>query len=143
MDSKEFITRSEEETFRLAERLGAALEGREVVMLEGELGAGKTIFAKGLASGLGLEDRGLVVSPSYTLVNVYEARVPIFHIDLYRIESEEEIEDLGWEDYISGGVVIVEWADRMPPLEGAIRVNIRVGEDDSRRITIRGAHIPL
>jgi tRNA threonylcarbamoyladenosine biosynthesis protein TsaE len=143
MDSKEFITRSEEETFHLAERLGAAMVGGEVVLLEGELGAGKTIFAKGLASGLGLNDRGQVVSPSYTLVNVYEARVPIFHIDLYRIESEEEIDDLGWEDYLGGGVVIVEWADRMPPLEGAIRVFIFIDEDDSRRITIRAPHIPL
>jgi tRNA threonylcarbamoyladenosine biosynthesis protein TsaE len=129
-------TRHERETFRLAEDLARSLSGDEVLLLTGELGAGKTVFAKGLAAGLGVADPNQVCSPSYTLVNVYQGRVPVFHIDLYRLGSGAEIEDLGWEDYLGEGVVIVEWAERLPfPLEG-IRVRIDPGPDDERTITI-------
>lgn len=129
-------TRNKRETFRLAEDLARSLSGDEVLLLTGELGAGKTVFAKGLAAGLGVADPNQVCSPSYTLVNVYQGRVPVFHIDLYRLGSGAEIEDLGWEDYLGEGVVIVEWAERLPfPLEG-IRVRIDPGPDDERTITI-------
>jgi tRNA threonylcarbamoyladenosine biosynthesis protein TsaE len=131
------ITRSAEETLRAAAELASAFKGKEVVLLSGELGAGKTVFAKGLAAGLGVEDAGRVCSPSYTLVNIYKGRVPVFHIDLYRLERESEIADLGWEDYLDEGVVIVEWAERLPfPLAG-IRVAIEPGADDTRTITIQ------
>jgi tRNA threonylcarbamoyladenosine biosynthesis protein TsaE len=136
MTTQEFITHSEDETFRLAEKIGRSLKGNEIIGLVGDLGAGKTVFTKGLASGLGLEDRGLVCSPSYTLINIYEAKVSIIHIDLYRIESPEEIEELGWEDYISTGVVIIEWADRMPPIEDSVHVAILVEDENMRKITI-------
>jgi tRNA threonylcarbamoyladenosine biosynthesis protein TsaE len=130
------VTRSEEETFRLAEELASGFKGVEVVLLTGELGAGKTVFAKGLAAGLGVTDAGRVSSPSYTLVNVYKGRVSVYHIDLYRLESASEIRDLGWEDYLGEGVVIVEWAERLPfPIDG-IRVAIEPGPDDTRTITI-------
>jgi tRNA threonylcarbamoyladenosine biosynthesis protein TsaE len=129
-------TRSAEETLRAAEELASAFSGKEVVLLSGELGAGKTVFAKGLAAGLGVEDAGRVCSPSYTLVNIYRGRVPVFHIDLYRLERESEIVDLGWEDYLDEGVVIIEWAERLPfPVDG-IRVAIEPGADDTRTITI-------
>jgi tRNA threonylcarbamoyladenosine biosynthesis protein TsaE len=135
--ARRVITRSEEETLGLAEELAAGLKGTEVVLLSGELGAGKTVFAKGLARGLGVEDASRVCSPSYTLVNVYGGRVPVFHIDLYRLEKESEIQDLGWDDYLGEGVVIIEWAERLPfPVDG-IRVAIEPGPDDTRMITIR------
>ena len=132
-------TRSEEETFELARRMAEGFKGKEVVLLSGELGAGKTVFAKGLAAGAGVIAIDRVSSPSFTLVNVYEGRWPIFHIDLYRLEREAEILDLGWEDYLGEGIVVVEWAERLPPslrLDG-IRVLIETaGGDDERRVTI-------
>jgi tRNA threonylcarbamoyladenosine biosynthesis protein TsaE len=134
--SRLVITRSEEETIRVAEELAVAFKGTEVVLLSGELGAGKTVFAKGLAAGLGVADTSRVCSPSYTLVNIYKGRVPVFHIDLYRLEKNSEIQDIGLEDYLGEGVVIIEWAERLPfPLNG-IRVAIESGEGDARTITI-------
>jgi tRNA threonylcarbamoyladenosine biosynthesis protein TsaE len=134
--SRLVITRSEEETIRVAEELAVAFKGTEVVLLSGELGAGKTVFAKGLAAGLGVADTSRVCSPSYTLVNIYKGRVPVFHIDLYRLEKNSEIQDIGLEDYLGEGVVIIEWAERLPfPLNG-IRVAIEPGADDTRTITI-------
>jgi tRNA threonylcarbamoyladenosine biosynthesis protein TsaE len=129
-------TRSEEETFALARDLAAGFRGTETVLLEGELGAGKTIFAKGLAAGAGVRDAGRVSSPSFTLVNVYQGLHRIFHIDLYRLERPAEIADLGWEDMLGQGVVIVEWAEKLPfPVKG-IRVRIEPAGGDTRRITI-------
>ncbi len=130
------ITHSESETFRLAADIAREFKGREVVLLTGELGAGKTIFAKGIAAGLGCKDTTQVCSPSYTLVNVYQADFAVAHIDLYRLENEREIIELGWEDFLGEGVVIVEWAEKIPfPLEG-IRVSIEIGEGDERHIQI-------
>jgi tRNA threonylcarbamoyladenosine biosynthesis protein TsaE len=129
-------TRSEEETFELARTMAAGFNGTETVLLEGELGAGKTIFAKGLAAGAGIADAARVSSPSFTLVNVYRGKCPIYHIDLYRLERPAEIADLGWEDMLGQGIVIVEWAEKMPfPVEG-IRVRIEPAGDDTRLITI-------
>jgi tRNA threonylcarbamoyladenosine biosynthesis protein TsaE len=131
-----FTTRSEEETFALARDLASGFKGREVVLLTGELGAGKTVFAKGIAAGAGVSDTNRVSSPSFTLVNIYEGRYRVFHIDLYRLEKEAEILDLGWEDYLGEGIVLVEWAEKLTlPLAG-IRVRIEVVGDDERRITV-------
>ncbi|HOW86888.1 MAG TPA: tRNA (adenosine(37)-N6)-threonylcarbamoyltransferase complex ATPase subunit type 1 TsaE [Candidatus Aminicenantes bacterium] len=129
-------TGSDEETFELARKMAAGFAGTEVVLLVGELGAGKTVFAKGLAAGLGVADPGIVSSPSYTLVNVYEGRHRVFHIDLYRLEGEAEIADLGWEDMLGQGVVIVEWAEKLTFPVDAVRVRIETTGDDERRITI-------
>jgi tRNA threonylcarbamoyladenosine biosynthesis protein TsaE len=129
-------TESEEETFELARKLAARFSGREVVLLSGELGAGKTIFAKGVAAGLGMRDWTLVCSPSFTIMNIYEARHPIYHFDLYRLERSADILDLGWEDYLDRGVVIVEWGERIPFDLAAIRVEIKKGQGDERKITI-------
>jgi tRNA threonylcarbamoyladenosine biosynthesis protein TsaE len=130
------VTRSAEETFRLAEEVGAAFRGGEVVLLSGGLGVGKTVFAKGLAAGLGVKDTTRVCSPSYTLVNIYEGRFRIFHIDLYRLHNNSEIRDLGWEDCLGEGVVVIEWADKLVFPPGGIRVMIEQGSDDERTITI-------
>jgi len=129
-------TRSEEETFELARSLAAGFKGAETVLLTGELGAGKTVFAKGIAAGAGVADPDRVSSPSFTLVNVYDGRHRIFHIDLYRLERPDEIADLGWEDMLGQGIVIVEWAEKLTfPVEG-IRVRIEPAGDDARLITI-------
>jgi tRNA threonylcarbamoyladenosine biosynthesis protein TsaE len=130
-------TRSEEETFRLAEKMASGFAGKEIVLLSGELGAGKTVFAKGIAAGAGVRNVHEVCSPSYTLVNVYEGKHRIFHIDLYRLDREAEIRDLGWEDFLGEGIVIVEWAEKLIPLPDGISVRIETGPGDERRVTIR------
>jgi tRNA threonylcarbamoyladenosine biosynthesis protein TsaE len=130
-------TRSEEETFRLAEDLASGFSGKEIVLLSGELGAGKTVFAKGIAAGAGVRNVHEVCSPSFTLVNVYEGKHRIFHIDLYRLDREAEILDLGWEDYLGEGIVIVEWAGKLRPLPDGISVRIEAGPGDERRVSIR------
>jgi tRNA threonylcarbamoyladenosine biosynthesis protein TsaE len=135
--SKEFISKSEQETHNIAKNLAENFKGDEVVLLEGELGSGKTVFAKGIASGLGLKDVHQVCSPSYTLINIYQARYPIYHIDLYRLSENSEILDIGWEDYLDQGVIIVEWAEKiMFPLE-AIRVTLKIDDGNKRKIRIK------
>ena len=131
-----FRTRSPEETFRTARALARELRGDEVVLLFGEMGAGKTVFAKGLASGLGLGNADEVCSPSYTLLNIYQARVPVFHFDLYRLSGESEILDLGWEDYLGRGVVIVEWGEKLPFEVRAVRIFLEVGKGSRRTIAV-------
>jgi tRNA threonylcarbamoyladenosine biosynthesis protein TsaE len=132
----EYTTTSEKETILLAKKLAESFQGHEVVLLLGELGAGKTIFAKGIAAGLGIEDVNKVCSPSFTLVNIYQAKFPIFHLDLYRLEKASEIADLGWEDYLDRGVIIVEWGEKFKVDMEVIRVNIEVEGTDTRKITI-------
>lgn len=129
-------TKSEEETFRLARKMAHKFKGKEVVLLTGELGAGKTIFAKGIAAGLGMRKHRLVCSPSFTILNIYEGRFPIYHFDLYRLENDADILDLGWEDYLDRGVVIVEWGERIPFALDAIRVNLMKGQGDERIVEI-------
>ena len=135
-EKKIFISTKEEETFLIAKSLGEKLDGNEIILLSGELGAGKTVFARGIAAGLGLDDIGQVCSPSFTLINIYQARVPVIHMDLYRLETQSEILDLGWEDYINTGVIIVEWAEKMNYPSTAIQVTIEVDEENRRTISI-------
>jgi tRNA threonylcarbamoyladenosine biosynthesis protein TsaE len=134
--SEFYTTRSEKETIRLAKRLARTFGGREVVLLTGGLGAGKTVFAKGIASGVGVRDVNRVTSPTFTLVNVYEGRHRVFHIDLYRLDDQSEILDLGWEDYLDEGIVIVEWAEKMAHPPAGIRVLIETGPDGERTIIV-------
>lgn len=129
-------TRSEEETFELARRLASGFAGDEVVLLTGELGAGKTVFAKGVAAGAGVADTSRVSSPSFTLVNIYEGRHRVFHVDLYRLDRAQDILDLGWEDMIESGIVLVEWAEKLPFAVEGLAVRIEPAGDDARRITI-------
>lgn len=131
-----YITNSEKETFELGRSLGEYLKGDEVILLIGELGAGKTVFAKGIAAGLEVEDVNQVCSPSFTLMNIYEARTPIIHIDLYRLNNEDEITDLGWQDYLGQAVIVVEWGEKMNYDYNAIQVNLEIEDNFSRKITI-------
>jgi len=134
------ITNSEKETFLLAENLAKNFKGKEVVLLEGELGAGKTVFAKGIAAGLGLKDVHQVCSPSYTLVNIYQAKCPIYHIDLYRLSDDSEILDLGWEDYLGQGVIVVEWAEKIHFDLDGIYVTLRIEKGEKRKIKIESEY---
>lgn len=132
--NKEYITNSEEETLALAKKLAENFKGDEVVLLFGELGAGKTVFAKGIAAGLDIEDVHQVRSPSYTLVNIYSAKYPLYHIDLYRLGIESEIDNLGWEDFLGNGVIVVEWAEKLDYQSRSIRVFIEINNNHQRKI---------
>ncbi len=135
----QFITKSPEETERLGERLGRTLHGGEVIAYLGDLGAGKTAFTRGLARGLDIPMR--VTSPTYTIVNEYTGgRLPLFHFDMYRLGSSDELFDIGWEDYLlRGGVCAVEWSENVrDAMENAITVAIEKTDDETRRITIEG-----
>jgi tRNA threonylcarbamoyladenosine biosynthesis protein TsaE len=131
------ITHSMDETLALAEELGKDARPGTIFALTGELGAGKTVIAKGLARGMGITDE--VTSPTFTLMEIYEAAVPFYHFDLYRIEREEELDQLFFEEYWEGdGVSVIEWADRAPGRLPAECVTITIGyiDDTSRSITI-------
>jgi tRNA threonylcarbamoyladenosine biosynthesis protein TsaE len=136
-----FKTDSEEATYALAKNIGQALAGSEVICLTGELGAGKTVFVRGLAAGLGVADESSVCSPSFTLVNVYQGRVPLYHVDLYRLEDEVEIADLGLEDYLGEGVMAIEWSEKLGQTFRGVKkleVDIKVLSHEKREIIIRG-----
>ncbi|BDF67344.1 tRNA (adenosine(37)-N6)-threonylcarbamoyltransferase complex ATPase subunit type 1 TsaE [Pseudoflavonifractor phocaeensis] len=138
----EYRTASEAETEALGEALGRTLSPGAVVAFTGDLGAGKTAFTRGLARGLDIGER--VTSPTFTIVNEYEGgRLPLFHFDMYRLGSSDELFDIGWEDYLRrGGVCAVEWSEKVADaLSGCIQVDIRRGERDSDRIvSIKGGH---
>ena len=138
----EYITHSPSET----EAVGAALAKRlgpgTIIAYRGDLGAGKTAFTRGLARGLGVKDA--VTSPTYTIVNEYlGGRIPLFHFDMYRLGSEDELFDIGWEDYLErGGVCAVEWSENVwDAMEDAIIVTISRISEDSRKIEIKGGDL--
>ncbi|MBQ8358670.1 MAG: tRNA (adenosine(37)-N6)-threonylcarbamoyltransferase complex ATPase subunit type 1 TsaE [Oscillospiraceae bacterium] len=134
-----FLTHSPEETEAVGQRLADRLTPGTVIAYEGDLGAGKTAFTRGLAKGLGAQDR--VTSPTYTIVNEYlSGRLPLFHFDMYRLESADELWDIGWEDYLErGGVCAVEWSENVrEAMDGALIVRIEKIGEDSRKITIKG-----
>ena len=131
------ITNSEEETIQEGKALGRTLSPGTVVALSGELGAGKTAFARGLASGLGIS--AFISSPTFTIVNEYPGDIPLFHFDMYRLESGDELYDIGWDDYLErGGVCVVEWSEKARgALPGeTITVSIDNRGGDVRRIEI-------
>ena len=133
------ITETPQQTEELGERLGRSLRGGEIIAYRGGLGAGKTAFTRGLARGLGIPMR--VTSPTYTVVNEYTGgRIPLFHFDMYRLGSSDELFDIGWEDYLArGGVCAVEWSEQVADaMDGAITVTIEVLSEERRRITIEG-----
>ena len=135
----EFITNTPEETEALGARLGECLPAGTVLAFLGDLGAGKTAFTRGLARGLGCGD--MVTSPTYTIVNEYlSGKMPLFHFDMYRLHSSDDLWDIGWEDYLErGGVCAVEWSENVTDaMENAIGVKIEKTGDESRRITIEG-----
>jgi len=140
----EYITNGTQETEELGFRLGQALQPGTVIAYTGDLGAGKTAFTRGLAQGLEIPER--VTSPTFTIVNEYEGgRLPLFHFDMYRLGSSDELFDIGWEDYLArGGVCAVEWSENVEDAleEDTIQIDIRRGEhDDQRRITIKNGPV--
>ena len=137
-----YITNSPEQTEALGQALGQSLKGGEIVAYTGDLGAGKTAFTRGLAKGLGITMA--VTSPTYTLVNEYSGgRLELFHFDMYRLNSSDDLFDIGWDDYLlRGGVCAVEWSENVSDaMEDAIWVRIRRLDDDTRSITIEGGAI--
>ena len=134
---KEIVTNSEEETLQWAEELGKRSKMGNVYALHGELGAGKTIIAKGIAKGLGIEDD--ITSPSFILLEIYPNKLPLYHFDLYRIDNDDEFDGLCFEEYWRGdGISVIEWAEkagsRLP--ESSITIKIEWLDSDKRRIVI-------
>ena len=135
----EFMTNSPEETERVGAALGKILNPGTVLAYRGDLGAGKTAFTRGLARGLGYAEP--VTSPTYTIVNEYlGGRLPLFHFDMYRLASSDDLWDIGWDDYLDrGGVCAVEWSENVDDaMENAILVTIHKTGENSRRIEIEG-----
>ena len=135
----EFLTNSPEETEAVGAALGKILPAGTILAYRGDLGAGKTAFTRGLARGLGYREP--VTSPTYTIVNEYQGgRLPLFHFDMYRLASSDDLWDIGWEDYLErGGVCAVEWSENVEDaMENAICVSIHKTGEESRRIVIEG-----
>ena len=131
------ITNSERETVGVGEKLGFTLNPGAVVALYGGLGAGKTAFTRGVAAGLGIGMN--VSSPTFTIVNEYPGEVPLFHFDMYRLDSENELFDIGWDDYLDrGGVCVVEWSEKVPGAftPDTIKVKIEKLGNNKRMLTI-------
>ncbi len=136
----EVVTRSVGETLAVGRGLGGCLEGGDVVGLVGVLGAGKTHLMKGIATGLGVADDRDVTSPTFVLVNEYEGRLHVFHLDAYRLSGGDEMASLGFEEMCSaGGVVAVEWADRVAGAlpDGALWIELLVEGETDRRLVVR------
>lgn len=140
----EYLSHSPEETEQLGEQLGRTLRPGSVVAYCGDLGMGKTAFTRGLARGLGCTCR--VTSPTFTIVNEYSGALPLFHFDMYRLDSSDDLFDIGWEDYLSrGGVCAVEWSERVEDAlpDDTLWVSIARGNGENDRIiTVTGGETP-
>lgn len=137
----QFVSHSTQETEQFGEEVAKSLHGGDVLAFTGSLGMGKTAFTRGLARGLGC--RGRVTSPTFTIVNEYDGKIPLFHFDMYRLGSSDELFDIGWDDYLArGGVCAVEWSERVSDAlpDDTIYVDIARGEEseNTRTITVTG-----
>ncbi|HEU0264713.1 MAG TPA: tRNA (adenosine(37)-N6)-threonylcarbamoyltransferase complex ATPase subunit type 1 TsaE [Geobacterales bacterium] len=132
---QQLISQSADETERLGERLGALLAAGDVVALVGELGGGKTCFTRGIARGLGVDPTQPLTSPTFTLMQQYQGRVPLYHFDLYRLAGTADDHDLGFEEYLEGdGAAVIEWAERLPGLLPTERLTVTFHwQDDEER----------
>ena len=135
------MSHNTQETEQFGEEVAKSLRGGDVLAFTGSLGMGKTAFTRGLARGLGC--RGRVTSPTFTIVNEYDGKTPLFHFDMYRLGSSDELFDIGWDDYLArGGVCAVEWSERVSDAlpDDTIYVDIARGEEDEnmRTITVTG-----
>ena len=137
MIMQEGISHAAQETFHLGQQLGAMLNAGDLVAFCGDLGAGKTCCIQGIAVGLGVADLSLVTSPTFTLIQEYQGRFPIYHFDVYRLTQEEDLYDLGYEEYFYGeGVTLVEWAERIPhflPAEHLV-IHLHIEANQTRRV---------
>lgn len=137
-----YISNSPDETLTLGIRIGKSLSGGEIILLSGDLGAGKTLLTKGIARGIGADRSTTVVSPSFTLVNIYNARLDIVHVDLYRLDSDE-VYELGLEDFMDNDhIMVVEWAERAREFfQGTIlEVSIEYLGEQTRKISLDTTH---
>ncbi|MCI7807501.1 MAG: tRNA (adenosine(37)-N6)-threonylcarbamoyltransferase complex ATPase subunit type 1 TsaE [Spirochaetales bacterium] len=136
------ISSSEQETRELGKRMAGKVTPGTVISLRGSLGAGKTVFAKGFAEGLGITEA--IVSPTFTLVQEYDGRLKLYHLDLYRLSGEDEFESMGGEDFLySDGVALIEWSEKIEDMlpDDTIFINITINEDLTRSIEIRGIEL--
>ena len=132
------LSHSEQETKEIGEKIAKKLKEGDVIALNGDLGAGKTAFAKGIAKGLGIKE--FITSPTFTIVNEYIGKIPLYHFDVYRINHISEMDEIGTEEYLYGeGVCVIEWADLIKDLLPEHTVDIRIFriDDVSRRIEVR------
>ena len=137
---QELISTSAEQTCQFGKALGKLLEPGDLVAFTGDLGAGKTCCVQGIAEGLGVQDNSVVTSPTFTLIQEYQGRIPIYHFDLYRLSREDEIYDLGYEEYFYGdGVTVVEWAERITAFLPAeyLAIHLHIEPDQTRCIQLR------
>lgn len=130
-------TSSPEETLDYGEKLGASFKNElYVVTLQGELGAGKTLLTKGIAKGLGVLDWYYLNSPTFTLINEYQGRLPLYHLDLYRLGDIDELFELGFNDYLAGpGVLVIEWPEKassLLPVENLINIRLEIVDSEKR-----------
>ena len=133
------ITNSAEETILAGEKLGKTLKPGDIVALSGNLGSGKTTFTKGIGKGLGVKDSKRINSPTFVLIKEYKGRIPLYHLDLYRLDGLQEIENLAIEEYIYGcGITVIEWAEKIKGLlpEKRILVKFKAMSGDKREVII-------
>ena len=126
------VSDSEEKTFDTGKKIGSILKGGEIIALNGDLGAGKTVFTKGLAAGLGISDD--ILSPTFTIVHEYSGRLKLNHFDVYRISDPDELYEIGFEEYLGNGVCIIEWASIIEEIlpEDTIKIDIERVSDNER-----------
>lgn len=138
---REYVTNSEEETFAAAAEVASCLNAGDIILYEGDLGAGKTAFTKGIARYLEVDDE--VTSPTFAIVHEYRGKLPLFHFDLYRISGYDDLYAIGFFDYLDrGGIIAAEWSENIPCLEEelgeVIRIRIDKLAENSRKITVSG-----
>ncbi len=134
------ISNSVEETIEIGSKISKRLKKRDVVALIGELGSGKTVLTKGIAKGLGLKEIRYVNSPSFVIIKEYKGRIPLYHLDLYRLDKSHSLDSLGYDEYFYGeGVTVIEWADKIRGLLPSkyLEVKLSVVNENRRKIEIR------
>jgi tRNA threonylcarbamoyladenosine biosynthesis protein TsaE len=143
MEIQEIHSSSAEDTFAIGKVLGQSLFPGALVALSGDLGAGKTCCIQGIAMGLGVEERSLITSPTFTLIQEYQGRLPIYHFDVYRLTHDAEMYDLGYEEYFYGeGVTLIEWAERVEAFlpQDCLQIQLHIEKDLSRTLRFCSIH---
>ena len=136
MTNFDLISKSSGDTLDIGKTIGQNLAGGQVVALTGELGAGKTCLTQGIARGLGISEKYYITSPTFTLINEYPGRIPLYHMDVYRLSGSSDMEDMGYKEYFyGGGVVVVEWAEKVADIlpTSALMINLEHGGDSNTR----------
>jgi len=135
------ISDSREQTLEMGRLIGAILERGDIVALIGELGSGKTCLTQGMAKGLGVEENVPVVSPTFTLINEYPGKIPLIHLDVYRLSGPRDLEDMGYEEYFEGGgVIVIEWAEKIRDILPAktLFISMRYIDENTREMILEG-----